>query len=81
MSQLADLSLIKFYFSGELNTMSVEEAKKRVIENGGIVRDKIVNDLWYLVSNKPDPKNEEIKRAKDLGVLFINEKEFLKMLT
>ena len=56
--------------------MSVEEAKKRVIENGGIVRDKIVNDLWYLVSNKPDPKNEEIKRAKDLGVLFINEKEF-----
>lgn len=81
MSQTADLSLIKFYFSGELKTMSVEEAKNSVTEKGGIVRDKIVNDLWYLVTNNPNPRNEEIKRAKDLGVLFIDEKEFLKMLT
>lgn len=81
MSQTADLSLIKFYFSGELKTISVEEAKNSVIEKGGIVRDKIVNDLWYLVTNNPNPRNEEIKRAKDLGVLFIDEKEFLKMLT
>lgn len=61
--------------------MSVEEAKNSVTEKGGIVRDKIVNDLWYLVTNNPNPRNEEIKRAKDLGVLFIDEKEFLKMLT
>jgi len=77
---MADLSLIKFYFSGELNSMSTQEAQTKVIEKGGIIRDEISNDLWYLVTNNPSSKNPELKKARDLGVLFIDEHEFLKML-
>jgi NAD-dependent DNA ligase len=77
---LADLSLIKFYFSGELSSMSTQEAKTKVIKKGGIVREEISNDLWYLVTNSPSAKSPELKKARDLGVLFINEGEFLQML-
>lgn len=77
---LADLSLIKFYFSGELNSMSTQEAKSKVIEKGGIIREEISNDLWYLVTNNPSLKIPELKKARDLGVLFINEIEFLHIL-
>ena len=77
---MADLSLIKFYFSGNLNSISISEAKKEVIEKGGIVREEISNDLWYLVTNNPNSKQPEVEKAKDLGVLFIDENEFLKML-
>ncbi len=77
---MADLSLIKFYFSGDLNLISTQEAKKKVIENGGIIREEISNDLWYFVTNNPNSKRPEFKKAKNLGVLFINENEFLKML-
>jgi NAD-dependent DNA ligase len=77
---MADLSLIKFYFAGNLSSMSTQEAKSRVIEKGGIVREEISNDLWYLVTNNPNLKDPQLEKARDLGVLFINEKDFLTML-
>jgi len=77
---MADLSLIKFFFAGELGSMSTQEAKTKVIEKGGIIREEISNDLWYLVTNNPSSKIPELKKARDLGVLFINEDEFLQML-
>jgi len=77
---MADLSLVKFYFSGELKSMKIKDAKIKVTENGGIVRDQVGNDLWYLVTNNPNSKSEDIKRAKNLGVLFINERDFLEMI-
>ena len=76
----ADLSLIKFYFSGDLSSMSLQEAKAKVIEKGGIIREEISNDLWYLVTNNPSSNKPELIKARNLGVLFIDENEFLKML-
>lgn len=77
---MADLSLIKFYFSSDLKTMNKEEAKKKVTEKGGIVREEVSTDLWYLVTNnlKNDAKNCD--KARKLGVTFIDETEFLKMI-
>ena len=77
---MADLSLIKFYISSDLNNLELEEAKEMVKMKGGIIRDKITNDLWYFVTNNSNSKNDEIQHAKDLGVILISEVELLKML-
>jgi NAD-dependent DNA ligase len=78
--RMADLSLIKFYFAGNLSSMSTQVAKSKVIAKGGIIREEISNDLWYLVTNNPNLRDPELKKARDLGVLFIDEKDFLAML-
>jgi len=77
---MADLSLIKFYISSDLNNYELEETKTMVRKKGGIIRDKVTNDLWYFVTNNPSCNNDEIQRAKDLGVILISEIELLKML-
>ena len=77
---MADLSLIKFYISSDLNNVELEEAKEMVKKKGGIIRDKVTNDLWYFVTNNSSNKNDELQRAKDLGVILISENELLKML-
>lgn len=74
------MNLIKFYFSGNLETMNKEEAKLKVIEKGGVIRDAISNDLWYLVTNDSNGETENYRKARKLGVTFIDELEFLKML-
>jgi NAD-dependent DNA ligase len=63
-----------------LETITKEEAKKRVITNGGVIREDITNDVWYFVTNKPGKESEDFKKAKKLGILFIDELEFIKML-
>jgi DNA ligase (NAD+) len=60
--------------------MGKEEAKKRVIEKGGIVRDEITTDLWYLVTNDFQGNAKKYEKARKLGVTFIDETEFLEML-
>ena len=77
---MADLSLIKFYLSSDLKTMDKEEAKKKVIEKGGIVREEVSTDLWYLVTNDSKGEAKNYNKARKLGVTFIDEIEFLKML-
>ena len=77
---MEDLSLIKFYISNDLNTLELEEAKAMVKKKGGIIRDKVTNDLWYFVTNNSSSKNDEIQRAKALGIILISENELLKML-
>ena len=72
--------MIKFYFSEDLEKISIDEAKKKVLENGGIVRDEISNDLWYLVTGNPNARSKKFKKARDIGVTFIDELEFLKMI-
>jgi NAD-dependent DNA ligase len=77
---MADLSLIKFYFAGNLSSISTQEAKNKVIAKGGIIREEVSNDLWYIVTNNPNLKDPELEKARDLGVLFIDEKDFLTMI-
>jgi len=72
--------LIKFYFSKDLQKINRDEAKKRVLENGGIIREEISNDLWYLVTSNPDASSKRFEKARNLGVTFIDELDFLKMI-
>jgi len=77
---MRDLSLIKFYIPNDLDTISMESAKSKVIENGGIIREDITNDLWYIVANKSNSNDARFTKAKDLGVIILDEQQFLKML-
>ncbi len=72
--------MIKFYFSKDLKKLNRDEAKKRVLENGGIIREEISNDLWYLVTNNPNVSSKKFEKARNLGVTFIDEFDFLKMI-
>ena len=72
--------MIKFYFSKDLQKINRDEAKKRVLENGGIIKEEISNDLWYLVTSNPDASSKRFEKARNLGVTFIDELDFLKMI-
>ena len=60
--------------------MSIEDAKQKVIERGGVVRDSLTKDIWYLVTNTPEEDSDIIRKAKELHMTIIDEEEFLKML-
>ncbi len=72
--------MIKFYFSNDLKKIDRDEAKKRVLKNGGLIREEISNDLWYFVTSNPNASSEKFKKARKLGVTFIDELDFLKMI-
>ncbi len=63
-----------------MKTITKEEAEKRVKESGGVIREDITNDLWYFVTGNSGNESEEFQKARKLGVLFINEAEFKKMI-
>jgi len=60
--------------------MGKEEAKRKVIEKGGIVREEVTTDLWYLVTNNIKGETNDCAKARKLGVTFIDETEFLEMV-
>ena len=60
--------------------MDKEEAQRKVLEKGGIVREEISTDLWYLVTNDSKGEAKNYNKARKLGVTFIDEIEFLHML-
>ena len=73
--KLKDLT---FVITGILKSMSREQAKKRIINQGGKVNEGVSLKTDYLIAGeKPGSKYE---KAKKLGIKIITEKEFLKMI-
>lgn len=69
---------LTFVFTGGLESMSREEAKKKVREFGGDVSESVSKRVnFVVVGREPGSKFE---KAKKLGIKIIDEKEFLKML-
>jgi DNA ligase (NAD+) len=67
-----------FVLTGTLSTMSREDAKKKIIENGGSVSSSVSSKTSYVVSgDKPGSKYDD---AKKLGVKILSEDEFLKII-
>jgi DNA ligase (NAD+) len=71
-----------FVFTGTLKSMTREEAKKLVIENGGKVTDTITSSVSYLVVGDLEgkPTTSKLQKAEKLGIKKITEEEFLKMI-
>ncbi len=67
-----------FVLTGTLSTMSRDEAKEKVIENGGTVLSAVSKNTSYVVAGeKPGSKFD---KAQKLNVLILSEEEFLKMI-
>jgi DNA ligase (NAD+) len=69
---------LTFVFTGELESLTREEAKSKVRVLGGNVSENVSSKTSYVVVGKnPGSKYE---KAKNLGIKIINEEEFLKMI-
>ena len=67
-----------FVFTGGLESMAREEAKKKVKELGGEVTESVSKRVNYVVVGK-NP-GSKLEKAKKLGIKTITEKEFLDIL-
>ena len=56
------------------------ELKARVEENGGKVTGSVTSKTNYLINNETTSNSTKNKKAKELGIPVISEKDFLKML-
>lgn len=67
-----------FLFTGTLSSMTREEAKRMVEAQGGVVANQISRQVNYLVvGEKPGSK---LNKAKGMGIIILNEEDFLKMI-
>ena len=67
-----------FVLTGTLSEMSREEAKKKIIENGGSVSSSVSSKTSYVLAGEnPGSKYSD---AQKNGVKIISEKDFLKMI-
>jgi len=67
-----------FVFTGTLETISRDQAKKSVKDNGGSVSSTVSKKTDFVVAGEEAGSKLDI--ARKLGVKVITEKEFLKML-
>jgi DNA ligase (NAD+) len=81
-AKMADsgLSGKSFCFTGALETMKRKDAEKFVIGKGGTVVSGVSKTLSYLVTNDTSSGSSKNKKAGDLGIKIITEKEFLEMV-
>jgi DNA ligase (NAD+) len=72
------LSNKTFVFTGSLENLTREEAKKKVLELGGKSASNISQKTDYLIAgSQPGSK---LKEAKKLGIKIISEDNFLKII-
>jgi DNA ligase (NAD+) len=70
---------LSFVISGKFNTISRDDLKKRIEQNGGKSAGSVSGKTSYLVAGE-EMGPEKLKKAEKLGVKIIGELEFLKML-
>lgn len=72
------LSRKTFVLTGTLGTMSREDAKKKIIANGGKVSSSVSSTTSYVVAgDNPGSKYDD---AQKLAVKILSEREFLKII-
>jgi DNA ligase (NAD+) len=67
-----------FVLTGTLPSMPREEAKKKIIENGGKVSGSVSIKTDYVLAG--EEAGSKLKEAEKLGIKIISEQEFQKML-
>ncbi len=73
------LAGMSFCFTGKLETMKRSEAELFTTSNGAEVK-SVSNKLTYLVTNKPNSGSSKNKKASQLGVKLITEKQFCELI-
>jgi len=67
-----------FVLTGELKSLSREQAKEKIRGLEGDISGSVSkNTDWVVVGKEP---GEKLKKAKKIGVKILNEKQFLKMI-
>jgi DNA ligase (NAD+) len=69
---------LNFVFTGELKTMTRDQAGKKVRELGGDISGSVSKNTDYVVVG--ENPGSKLEKAKKLGIKIINESEFLKMI-
>lgn len=70
---------LTFVITGKLiNFKNRNELKQKIEDNGGKVADRINKDVSYLINNDINSTSAKNKKAKELGIPIISEKDFLK---
>jgi DNA ligase (NAD+) len=69
-----------FCFTGELISIKRNEAEAKVKVLGGAAKSSVTKDLSFLVTNDKDSGSGKNKKANELGIPIINEKEFLAII-
>jgi DNA ligase (NAD+) len=69
-----------FCFTGELVSMKRSEAEEKIKALGASAKTSVVKDLSFLVTNNPESGSAKNRKARELGVAIIDEKQFLDLL-
>ncbi len=67
-----------FVLTGGLNSMTREEAKKRIRELGGEISSSVSKNVDYVILGAQP--GEKYEKAKKLGIKILTEEQFLKIL-
>jgi DNA ligase (NAD+) len=71
---------LSFCFTGELITMKRSQAEEKVKALGASPKTSVVKGLSYLVANNTESGSAKNKKARDLGVPIIDEKQFSELI-
>ncbi len=71
---------MNFVLTGTLNTMSRDQVKERIRQNGGKVVGSVSKTTTYIIKGDAAQESTKEYKAKKLGVEIIDEKKFLDML-
>ena len=67
-----------FVITGTLESMSREEAKEKIRELGGEVRESVSKNVDYLVAG--EKAGEKLAKAQEFGLIILNEEKFMGLI-
>lgn len=67
-----------FVVTGILESMTRDDAHKKIVENGGVISSSVTSKTDYLVVG--ESPGSKLEKAKKFGTKVLNEKEFLELI-
>ena len=67
-----------FVFTGSLESLTRDQAKTLIKENGGKIHSTVTKDTNYIVLG--DSPGSKLKKAEKLGVKILTETKFKKLM-